>query len=143
MVVVAAVDRTARGPPTVEAAGRIAAAFGEPVRVVHVLTRKQFVDLERTSVSETGTTVPREQVVEIATEIATETIEETDVDAEPVGLVGDPATEIVAYADREDASYLVVSGRKRSPVGKALFGSVTQEVLLEATCPVVTIRTED
>ncbi|MDF9748497.1 universal stress protein [Natrinema salsiterrestre] len=43
---------------------------------------------------------------------------------------GDPAPEILAYADEIDADVLCLAGRKRSPTGKALFGSVTQDVLL-------------
>ncbi|KYH24966.1 universal stress protein family protein [Halalkalicoccus paucihalophilus] len=43
---------------------------------------------------------------------------------------GDPADEIVEYADSIDADTIIVPGRKRSPVGKAVFGSVTQDVIL-------------
>lgn len=41
-----------------------------------------------------------------------------------------------------DADYIVVVGRSRSPVGKALFGSVTQGVLLHAECPVLAVMVE-
>src|SRR5690606_32447666 len=111
-------------------------------KVVHVLTRDEFVSLERTNVSETGQTIPVEEVVQIAEEIAAETITESGIDATPVGLMGDPAEEVVDFADRESASYIVVAGRKSSPVGKALFGSVVQSILLNATCPVVSLRAD-
>lgn len=142
MTVVAAVDRSDRAPAVVAQASELGEAFGEPVEAVHVLTRDEFVSLERTNVSETGGTVPVEDVVEIAEEIAEEAIAEAGVDATPVGLIGDPADEIVAYADEGDASYLVVAGRDRSPVGKALFGSVAQSVLLNASSPVVSLRAD-
>jgi nucleotide-binding universal stress UspA family protein len=38
-----------------------------------------------------------------------------------------------------DADLVVVGGRKRSPVGKALFGSVTQSVVLDSPAPVVVV----
>ncbi|NKE35277.1 universal stress protein [Natronococcus sp. JC468] len=142
MTVVAAIDRSDRAAAVVTQAHRLGRAFDEPVEVVHVLTRDEFVSLERTNVSETGGTVPVADVVEIAEEIAAEAIEDASVEATPVGLLGDPADEIVDYADEADASYLVVAGRNRSPVGKALFGSVTQSVLLNASTPVVSLRVE-
>lgn len=63
-------------------------------------------------------------------------IDQARVDTQ--GRVGDPASEILSAADSLDPRFLVIGGKKRSPVGKAIFGSVTQEVLLNATCPVVT-----
>lgn len=50
---------------------------------------------------------------------------------------GDPAETIVDVAQELDAATIVMAGRKRSPVGKVLFGSVTQAVLLDASVPVV------
>jgi nucleotide-binding universal stress UspA family protein len=142
MPIVAAVDRNERAAAVVREAARLGEAFDEPVEVVHVLTRDEFVSLERTQVSETGGTVPIEQVVEMAEGIAAVAVREAGVEAESVGLMGDPANEIVGYADERDASYLVIAGRNRSPVGKALFGSVVQSVLLTADCPVVSLRIE-
>lgn len=49
---------------------------------------------------------------------------------------GDPANAIVELADERDADLIVIAGRKRSPTGKLLFGSVTQEVILNTTRPV-------
>jgi nucleotide-binding universal stress UspA family protein len=142
MTVVAAVDRSDRAPAIVEQAQRLGESFNEPVEVVHVLTRDEFISLERTNVDETGGTVPVDDVVQIASEIAAEAIERAGGEATPVGLMGDPADEIVNYAEEEGVSYLVVAGRRRSPVGKALFGSVAQSILLSASCPVVSLRVE-
>lgn len=44
---------------------------------------------------------------------------------------GDAADGVIAVADDYDADLLCVAGRKQTPVGKAVFGSVTQEILLE------------
>ncbi|WP_122090691.1 universal stress protein [Halalkalicoccus subterraneus] len=142
MVIVAAVDRSDRSGAVVREAAALGEAFDDSVAVVHVLPREEFVSLERTNVSETGEAVPVESVVETAESIAVEAIDETSATATPVGLMGDPADEITEYARNRDARYIVVAGRKRSPVGKALFGSVVQSVLLGADCPVVSIRAE-
>ena len=44
---------------------------------------------------------------------------------------------ILSHADEHDVDSLVLGGRKRSPAGKALFGSVTQSVILDTERPVV------
>jgi nucleotide-binding universal stress UspA family protein len=49
----------------------------------------------------------------------------------------DAAESIVKHADSYDVDAIVLGGRKRSPAGKALFGSVTQSVLLNTDRPVV------
>lgn len=56
---------------------------------------------------------------------------------------GEPAEEILAVADDLDVDAIVVQGRKRSPVGKALFGSVTQGILLDSTRPVFVSTPEE
>jgi nucleotide-binding universal stress UspA family protein len=50
---------------------------------------------------------------------------------------GDPAEQIVTGAGKLDADVVALCGRKRSPAGKALFGSVTQSVILDADRPVL------
>ncbi len=49
---------------------------------------------------------------------------------------------VVALAEELDADMVVIGGRKRSPAGKAVFGSTAQDILLEAPCPVTFVRGE-
>ena len=48
--------------------------------------------------------------------------------------------ELVSLANEVEADVLVIGARRRSPVGKALLGSVAQTVILEANCPVLVIK---
>jgi nucleotide-binding universal stress UspA family protein len=50
---------------------------------------------------------------------------------------GDPAEAIIDAGDELGVDAIVVAGRKRSPAGKALFGSVTQSVILGTDRPVI------
>lgn len=50
---------------------------------------------------------------------------------------GEPSEVILDVADELDADSIVMAGRERSPVGKALFGSTIQAVILGADAPVV------
>lgn len=85
----------------------------------------------------------QDSAARFAYRVAQESLGEFDDDRLTTrGRVGDPAEEIVAEVTHTDPRYLVLGGRRRSAVGKALFGSITQEVLLEAECPVVTVMTE-
>ncbi|MFP9193106.1 universal stress protein [Natronosalvus vescus] len=68
---------------------------------------------------------------------AREHLEEHDVEYTILDESGDTVADILAEADRFDVDAIVLGGRKRSPVGKAIFGSVTQSVILETDRPVV------
>ncbi len=50
---------------------------------------------------------------------------------------GEPAEQILRTAEEMDADLICLAGRKRSPAGKAVFGSVTQEVILNTNRPVL------
>lgn len=51
-----------------------------------------------------------------------------------------PAEEIVGLAAETKADLIVIGLRHRSPVGKLLLGSRSQEILLEAPCPVLAVK---
>ena len=67
----------------------------------------------------------------------TDFLEERGIEVEVTESSGDPADQLLEVAQTEDADLIVVAGRKRSPTGKALFGSVTQSVILNAERPVM------
>jgi nucleotide-binding universal stress UspA family protein len=55
---------------------------------------------------------------------------------------GEQGDAIVAAAEELGADLLVVGGRRRSPAGKAVFGSTAQDVMLNAPCPVTFVRAD-
>lgn len=55
-------------------------------------------------------------------------------------VVPDVAQAVLEVAQETDAALVVVGVRHRSPVGKALMGSVGQRILLDARCPVLAVK---
>jgi len=56
---------------------------------------------------------------------------------------GDFAEEILRLAQAVDCDLIVMGTRGRSGVGRLLTGSVAEEVLRKATCPVMTVKAPD
>ena len=52
----------------------------------------------------------------------------------------DVAQEILRVATDTDAAVVVIGLRHRTPVGKMIMGSVAQQVLLDAHCPVLAVK---
>ena len=52
---------------------------------------------------------------------------------------GDPAESIIAAAEAEGADMIVVGSHRRSPMGRAILGSVSDHVVREAACPVLVV----
>jgi nucleotide-binding universal stress UspA family protein len=66
--------------------------------------------------------------------------EESDIEYRIRGEIGDVADSLVSVAEETDTDMLFVGGRKRSPTGKAVFGSTSHRVLMNAPCPVTFVR---
>lgn len=126
-----------------QAAEEVLSLPGEPddisVTILNVLEDFDVVDeggrVSAEDVSEART--PPESV-----SITENILEEAGFDVETRQEHGDPAHEIIAMADEIDADVVVIGGRKRSPAGKAIFGSVTQKVILSSDRPVLVTISE-
>jgi len=51
-----------------------------------------------------------------------------------------PGEDLVAFAKENDIEQIIIGIRRRSKVGKLVFGSTAQYVILEAPCPVLTVK---
>ncbi len=142
MVVVAAIDSSPTSRAVVEEASELAEAFDVPLHLFHVVKRARYQEVIEGSAAK-HETVDEDVIDDLAAEAietATEGLSaEYDVETR---LGTDIADEILEYGNETDARYFVVGGRKRSPVGKALVGSVSQSVILKADRPTVVVKYE-
>lgn len=58
-----------------------------------------------------------------------------------VSQLHDPADAVLQIAQEAEASLIVLGLRRRTPVGKLLLGSIAQRIMLDADCPVLTVKT--
>jgi nucleotide-binding universal stress UspA family protein len=73
-------------------------------------------------------------------ETAAAVLETAGIEYETVLKSGSAAGEILTAAAERESDAIVTGARDRSPVGKALLGSVSQELALNADCPVTIVR---
>ncbi|KRE41061.1 universal stress protein [Knoellia sp. Soil729] len=52
----------------------------------------------------------------------------------------EPAEDLLAVADEIGADLIVIGLRRRTPVGKLILGSNAQRILLDASCPVLAVK---
>jgi nucleotide-binding universal stress UspA family protein len=45
-------------------------------------------------------------------------------------------------AESEQAEFIVIGLRRRTPVGKLILGSNAQRILLDASCPVLAVKAD-
>jgi nucleotide-binding universal stress UspA family protein len=52
----------------------------------------------------------------------------------------DPTDDLIQVAEEVGAALIVIGLRRRSPIGKLVLGSNAQRILLEAECPVLSVK---
>lgn len=129
-MIVAAIDRRERMERIVRFAAEESRMRGEKLHIIHSMFG--------------GSRVTREDV-----ERAEDMLNEAELLARKHGAEvethllmrgNEPARDILLFCQEIGAKLLVIGVRKRSPAGKLLFGSVAQQVILEAEIPVVCIK---
>jgi nucleotide-binding universal stress UspA family protein len=148
MAILAAVDENERSRTAIRIASDLAVTYDETLVALHVMPDEDF-DSHRRSLEDIpgfenySFTQAEDSAKQFAREVVMETVEELDSDRiEARGRVGDVTDKILAETESVEPRFLVIGGRRRSPTGKAVFGNTTQQVLLNAECPVVTRLSE-
>lgn len=148
MVILAAVGEKGNPDRIIETAHELAVAFDDELQVLHVIPEKNADEHFRAlrSIEEfedISFTIEIDRAEEMAETFIDDVLGDSAREGvSPVGRIGDPADAILATADSINPRYVVIGGRKRTPAGKAIFGSVTQSVILNSDYPTVTVVAE-
>jgi len=115
-------------------AGELAAGVGASVTLFQAYTESTFDDW----LDEMGyDSAPPEEMARRNSAVtdAADVLRELGVDRTVAAAVGDPATEIIDYVAENDVDHVFLGTRRRSRAGKAILGSVSQEVVLSVDVP--------
>ncbi len=132
-----------RAEEIAEAAVEVAKPAGATVHLAHVFTDEEYQEVldqlefntELSEVSPDDTAKRHATIRSLA-----DVLNDHGINYEIRGAVGAHGETIVDLATETDADRVIVGGRKRSPTGKAVFGSVAQHVMLNSPCPVTFVR---
>ncbi|PSQ16921.1 universal stress protein [Halobacteriales archaeon QS_8_69_26] len=130
-----------------DTAAEVAGMMQASVRVLHVFTPERYERTVESLYRDPDCRPPADEMVrrvdpvrELTAELAP-ALRSWGMTMDVEGRVGESVSdEVVAAARAADAKRIIVGGRRRTPVGKAVFGSTVQDVLLDAPCPVTFVQ---
>ncbi|MFB6221968.1 MAG: universal stress protein [Halolamina sp.] len=123
-------------------AADIAGPAGATVALLHVFSEDEYQTVQEKLDFDPGSDVTPDTVAKRHAPVRQlgTTLSEAGVETTRHGAVGDKSETVIDTAETLDTDLLIVGGRKRSPTGKAVFGSTAQEIMLNAPCPVTFVR---
>ncbi|MFH5800571.1 universal stress protein [Haladaptatus sp. CMAA 1911] len=143
------VEPTDGSKTLVEEAGKLASGVGAELVLLHVTTVEEW-ESNREQLSnitdfenQYGIEQTRQGARQFAENVGHDVLDGMNVDVSTVGAIGDRKDQILKTAEQEACDHVFMSGKKRSPTGKAVFGDVTQSVILNFSGIVSVITTED
>lgn len=128
-------DGTESMQTVVETAADIATRRDAEVHVLYVVDDRAFLTLQEEMQEDVLAELEGE--AETATDRAATYLSEAGVSVTQVVRKGDPADEILAYAEEMEAD-LITMGTRRGDYTKNLIGSVSQKVVAGSSVPVLT-----
>lgn len=108
----------------------------------HAMALDAKVDVVTSMVEAKNSQYDDVRQAELGLEYAKALLEEDSIDCETHLLIRglSPGEDLVQFAEDNQINEIIVGVRRRSKVGKLLMGSTAQHVILNAPCPVVTIK---
>lgn len=137
------VEQSERGRELIEIAGELAEGVNATLLLVLAIDESSYVeDIQRKIHS--GIDVDSEKAAvakaeESAAELGEEVLGDADLTYEAQGFMGSVPEDLLSLAEAEECDHVFVTGERRSPTGKAMFGDTAQRVLLNFDGPVTSL----
>lgn len=112
----------------------IASGVGAEVTLFRAFTEQEFSDRLDELGYESSEPVELARRHSVVNEIA-EILRASNVKLTVAAEVGPAAESVVDFVEQHEMDHVFVGGRRRSPTGKALLGSVSQQVILQLDVP--------
>jgi nucleotide-binding universal stress UspA family protein len=130
MKIMVGYDRSNVAKEAVKIAKQHAKAFGASVYVVRSLAQSHELELEDIQTAE-------QELEKIRRSFRDEGI---DCEAEAVVSVMTPGEDLVQFAKEKEIDEIIIGVKRRSRVGKLIFGSNAQYIIVKADCPVLAVK---
>lgn len=145
----AVVTQDERSKQVVREAGELAAGVGAKLVLLTVIPQDEY-ERKKDAMDSVGSSdviytlsQAEQSARQTARSVADEVLEDLDVDYEVLGAVGRETDTILTVAQEEAVDHIFIAGRRRSPTQKAVFGDLTQRVLLNFTGTVTVLLTDE
>jgi nucleotide-binding universal stress UspA family protein len=126
----------------VEHAADLAAEHDATIHALYVVNSASFAGLPMDSSWENVSAMLNEEGSTALDEVAA-IADEHGVDVERELADGNPAREIVRYAEDADCDLVVMGTHGRGGIDRLLLGSVAEKVVRSSSVPVLTVRVDD
>mgnify|MGYP006277033263 FL=1 len=129
----------------VREAGELAAGVDAQLTLLCVVSEEEYAEEREAleAIPEADVSYSVGQALEgarsFANDIGVETLDDVDIEYETAGAVGDRAETVLDGAENHGCDHVFMTGQRRSPTGKAIFGDVTQRVILDFEGPVTVV----
>ena len=130
MKILVGYDRSAVAKDALNLAKKHAKAFNAKVYLLTSLARSHELQLEDIQKSE-------HELENLRTQFTAEGI---SCETHAIVSAISPGEDVVQFATDNEIDEIVIGVRRRSKVGKLLFGSNAQYIILQAECPVVAVK---
>lgn len=142
--IVIAIDDAGSAGRALDRGLELAEALRLPVRLVHVarLSQAHSADVRRIHIADIEQAAGGQPEFELAADLLNRSLAragEREVEIEPVLLGGEPADALLRYLKECDRPILVMGRRGQGRLAELLLGSVSDQVIRHAECPVMVV----